>query len=386
MSFTDRAKLTALAIVHIFETGKPLGQYDAVAVLNDGAGISYGVNQFTHRSGSLAAVLDRFVRLGGILPYSVELALIDLRAKRNIDMHSADSLLKAELAGLGKDQLMQQAQREISFENYLRPAIIAAEGSDFIYPLSLAVIFDSINHGSYASIRDRVNLNLPPSIKPEEWEREWITQYVRLRHGWLRSIPRLAVTSYRTKFFLDQIVVANWNLKLPVTVHGRKLTESDIGASTANIRPQVEKPLSETPSASITESETPLVPQSPTENAPAEDQPADEISGQLPVAGGQPADDSSKTIDAPPPTGFMHKLKTQFWALAAFIGGGAGLKEWLGVQLTSETVEILKILLPTVLGLGFIGFLVWFVTEKIIGFKTLRLKAEAPQDLKIRPQ
>jgi hypothetical protein len=29
--FSDRAKLIALAIVHIFETSKPLGDYSAVA-------------------------------------------------------------------------------------------------------------------------------------------------------------------------------------------------------------------------------------------------------------------------------------------------------------------------------------------------------------------
>jgi hypothetical protein len=51
--FSERDKLIALAIVHIFETGKAFGDYTAVAVLNDGAGISYGINQFTHRSGSL---------------------------------------------------------------------------------------------------------------------------------------------------------------------------------------------------------------------------------------------------------------------------------------------------------------------------------------------
>jgi hypothetical protein len=39
--------LKALAIVNIFETGKPFGEFAAVAVLNDGAGISYGISQFT---------------------------------------------------------------------------------------------------------------------------------------------------------------------------------------------------------------------------------------------------------------------------------------------------------------------------------------------------
>src|SRR5688500_11393977 len=64
MSFSENDKLKALAIVKIFETSRPLGDYAAVAVLNDGAGVSYGVSQFTHRSGSLAAVVERYLVSG----------------------------------------------------------------------------------------------------------------------------------------------------------------------------------------------------------------------------------------------------------------------------------------------------------------------------------
>src|SRR5687768_4871313 len=51
----------AMAIVSIFETGKPRGNYATVAVLNDGAGISYGIKQFTHRSGSLLQVIEKYL-------------------------------------------------------------------------------------------------------------------------------------------------------------------------------------------------------------------------------------------------------------------------------------------------------------------------------------
>lgn len=98
-----------------------------------------------------------------------------------------------------------------------------------------------------------------------------------------------------------------------------------------------------------------------------------------------------KNVDAPPPTGFFGKLKTQFFTVIAFIGGGAGLKEWLGVQVSPETVDLLKVVVPVVMSLGFLGFLVWFVSEKIIGWKTLKLKAEIATDpnrhnLTIKPQ
>lgn len=86
------------------------------------------------------------------------------------------------------------------------------------------------------------------------------------------------------------------------------------------------------------------------------------------------------TVSAPPPTGFIGKLKAQIGALLVFVGGGAGLKEYFNVTFSPEIVEILKILLPVVFGLGFIGVLVWFVTEKVVGFKTMQMKAEFRTD------
>lgn len=99
----------------------------------------------------------------------------------------------------------------------------------------------------------------------------------------------------------------------------------------------------------------------------------------------------TKEVDAPPPTGFLGKLKAQGAALLATIGGAAGLKEWLGIQISGETVEVLKVAVPTVLGLGFIGFLVWYVTEKVVGWKTLKMQSDYAtdpnrHDLAIRPK
>lgn len=237
MSFSERTKNIALAIVKIFETGKPLGNYSAVAVLDDGAGISYGTSQFTHKSGSLELVLRRYKVLKGFLPDVLETAwpLIDTPTTRNIATLSKDSEVKAVLKALGSDPLMQQAQREIAWEKYLKPAIDACEGSDFTLPLSLAVIYDSMNHGSYAKIRDQVRVKplSNGSMKPEEYEQEWITEYVRRRDRWLESVPRLAKTGYRTDFFLAQIAKGNWNLDLPMNVHGYHLTESSLIAKTS---------------------------------------------------------------------------------------------------------------------------------------------------------
>jgi hypothetical protein len=65
------------------------------------------------------------------------------------------------------------------------------------------------------------------------FEKAWITGYVRQRDRWLRSVPRLRTTSYRTKFFLDQIKVGRWELELPLDVHGFRLEDHHIGNLTA---------------------------------------------------------------------------------------------------------------------------------------------------------
>lgn len=365
MGFSDKAKLTALAIVHIFETSKPLGDYSAVAVLNDGAGVSYGTSQFTHRSGSLLKVLNRFHEICDSLGTQKLLVgyekLLTDRSTASILRLSSDERFKNGLRAAGKRAEMMQAQQEIAFECYLKPALDACEGSDFVLPLSLAVIYDSINHGSYERIRDRVNVPVPGngSIQPIEFEKEWITRYVRKRDAWLESVPRLAATDYRTDFFLAQIARGNWELKLPLNVHGVRLTDAmipDVEIDSAVEIPTI-LPVSEPAAAAPEPAEIPSSPAQPPTFVP-QDMP----------------------VDAPEPTGFMAKLKMQGLAVLTFIGGGAGLKEWFGISLAPETAELLKIVVPTVLSLGFLGFLVWYVAEKVIGFKTLKLQADLATD------
>lgn len=237
MGFSERAKLTALAIVHIFETSKPFGDYAACVVLRDGAGISYGINQFTHRSGALAAVVERYISKGWRVRKTfpvLDSYLPQLKdtSVRSVAKLSASEELKLDLRVAARLDDMKAAQHEIAFENYLRPAIEACEGSDFTLPLSLAAIYDSINHGSYALIRDRVQQLLPASITPVEYEKEWITEYVKKRDHWLENHPKkiLRATDYRTDFFLAQIARGNWNLDLPLTVHGVRLTEQQLQA------------------------------------------------------------------------------------------------------------------------------------------------------------
>jgi hypothetical protein len=226
--FSERAKLIALAIVHVFETSKPFGDYSAVAVLDDGAGVSYGINQFTHKSGSLYTVINTYLGEGGSVGadhFELVLPTLKQKSSRAIVALSNDHKFKKLLKDAGETPEMRLAQQQVMENFYLLPAIDACEGSHFELPLSLAVIYDSINHGSFEKIRDKVTVSRSFYGNNQAFEKAWITDYVRERHAWLNSVARLKKTSYRTAFLVKQIANNNWDLDLPLNVHGVQLTE-----------------------------------------------------------------------------------------------------------------------------------------------------------------
>lgn len=256
MTFTTKDKMKALAIVHVFETSRPFGDYGACVVLDDGAGVSYGINQFTHRSGSLAAVVREYLAIGGQVGREKLVASLPLLAKKTvpaIERLAADSIFRKTLRLAALTSEMRLAQRRVADERYLKPAVEICERRGFVTPLALAVIYDSVTHGSFELISARVSATVRTVINRKDdlaFEKAWITEYIRARHRWLTDIRRLRVTSYRTKFFLDQIAISNWDLQLPVTVHGVRLTsvgEPEPGAITTGFpqsqdMPEVEKP------------------------------------------------------------------------------------------------------------------------------------------------
>jgi len=211
-----------MAIVSIFETGKPRGNYAALAVLNDGAGISYGIKQFTHRSGSLLQVVEKYLASGGL----VERETIESRhpilrrvTKLAIDTLAADGRFKDALKRAAETSEMQAAQDAIATERYMAKALSECKALGLTLPLSFAVVYDSVVHGSWLSVSGHLG-----AVRDEK---AWIKAYVDLRYEWLKSIGRLRVTTYRTNFFRKEIARTNWQLDLPTYVHGYLLKASD---------------------------------------------------------------------------------------------------------------------------------------------------------------
>ena len=231
MPFSKLDKLKALAIVRVFETSSAAGDYAAVAVLDDGAGVSYGINQFTHRSGALRAVIEGYLGSGGVVGRTVfetRLGILMSTDKPSIDALAADEEFKKALKSAAVTREMRAAQDTVAFERFLRPAINICDAFGFEKALSLAVVYDSITHGSWVKIRDRVGV-------PKTNETSWVTEYVIARHRWLASVPRLAVTRYRTRFFLEQIARGNWDLAFPLTVNGHRLDAAAFGEAAEGV-------------------------------------------------------------------------------------------------------------------------------------------------------
>ncbi len=219
MTFTRTDKLKALAIVHVFETSRSYGDFAACTVLNDGAGISYGINQFTHRSGSLAAVIGRYLQNGGKIGTSViasRMPVLRDASRASILSLSSDTAFKNALRAAAVTREMKIAQIDTANDLYLKPAISICDKFGFGDPLSLAVVYDSVVHGSFYRVARTVTAD-------HRDERAWIAAYVRRRDQWLLSYTRLAPTRYRTRFFLRQIAAANWDLLLPIDVNGTKI-------------------------------------------------------------------------------------------------------------------------------------------------------------------
>ena len=198
---------------------------------------------------SLAAVVETYLNSGGQIGKDIFAGAIPMLRKSSvsaINRLAADERFKKALRAAAVTREMKEAQNTVTFEKYLRPALEICDSQGFVLPLSLAVVSDSLTHGSWGRIAARVNIASKGATKWEE--KAWITGYVRRRHLWLTNISRLKPTSYRTKFFLDQIAIGNWELRLPMTVHGVKLTEA--------ILRDVEKSHNDTVTRSEAETET----------------------------------------------------------------------------------------------------------------------------------
>jgi chitosanase len=226
---SELQKRTAQAVVNIFESGRPLGDYGCVTVLAGDTGhLTYGRSQTTLGSGNLALLLHAYCEAEGLFSEALRpfLPAIDDRDLRLDNNENVKSLLRQA----GNDPVMRSVQDQFFDRVYWVPALNSANYLGAAKPLSIAVIYDGRVHGSYHLIRDLTSQQHGETrIIGEE---KWIAAYVDVRRTWLATNRNsiLRKTVYRMDAFKALIDAKKWELPLPLTVKNVVINEELFGA------------------------------------------------------------------------------------------------------------------------------------------------------------
>jgi chitosanase len=225
VKLTALQKKTAQAIVNIFETGRPHGDYGCVTVLPGDTGhLTYGRSQTTLGSGNLALLLTAYCKSQGVFAAALERWLPAFE-KRDVSLDHNEEV-KELLRQAGDDPVMRATQDAFFDRAYWEPALRRAAALGLTTALGVAVVYDSIVHGSYSRIRDRTTRKVGTCA--EVGEKTWVKAYVEERRNWLatHSNKLLRRTVYRMDAFQAIIKSRRWQLGLPITVRGITLTKA----------------------------------------------------------------------------------------------------------------------------------------------------------------
>lgn len=227
---TALQKQSAQAIINIFETGKVLGDYaSVVSVSGDPGGLTYGRSQTTLMSGNLFLLIKDYCTTvdasfsEDLASYLSQLSSQDAVLNSNKQIHT---LLKE--AGRN-DPVMWQVQDGFFDRVFWNPAIKQAANLGIVSALGIAVVYDSVTHGSWERMRDRTTTKF--SKTSDIGENQWIAHYIAVRRDWLAThptVPLLHKTVYRMDAFKKLVDAGNWDLKLPFTVRSLLIDEETL--------------------------------------------------------------------------------------------------------------------------------------------------------------
>lgn len=224
-------KQIAKAIVNIFETGSPHGNYGAVTVIpGDSGHLTYGRSQTTLSSGNLFLLIKAYrerddAQFRGVLePYLAHLETRDISLDSDPNLH-------ALLREAGHDPAMRAEQDRFFDDHYFDPACTAAGAFGIATALGQTVAYDSFVQGGWSTVCAKVGTR--PAPQPDgASEKAWIRRYVAARRGWLQSLkPPLPGTVYRMDAFDDLMQQQGaWELPFGIVVRGVKITEASLVA------------------------------------------------------------------------------------------------------------------------------------------------------------
>lgn len=214
MNPTPAQKQLIQRIINVFETGRPAGDYAAIAIYNDGPHdvrqITYGRSQTTEHGNLRELILDYIAAnatySAAFLPYvnriGSDLKLVD------------DAGFKKLLKDAGRNDKVMMATQDAFFDRrYFAPALAWANAEGFTRALSLLVIYDSFIHsgGILTFLRQRFAEVTPAHGGTEQG---WISAYVNTRLKWLstHSKPAIRASAYRCRDLAREVDAGNWDL------------------------------------------------------------------------------------------------------------------------------------------------------------------------------
>lgn len=238
---SELQKRTAQAIVNIFETGKPRGEYGQVTLLpGDSGHLTYGRSQTTLASGNLHLLIKAYCEAADAAFAPALRQYLDRLAARDTGL-DADAAFRGLLREAGADPVMHDVQDQFFDRVYWTPSVQDAGAVGIMTALGTGVVYDSHVQGSWRLMRERTDAR--HGLTGDIGEEVWISHYVGERRDWLANHPRaiLHATVYRMDAFRELIDADTWDLALPLRVRG-VLIDEDILLATAPVRASAHGP------------------------------------------------------------------------------------------------------------------------------------------------
>lgn len=242
----DLQKLTCLAVVNIFETGSPKGNYGAVTVLpGDSGHLTYGRSQTTLASGDLYLLIKAYVDDPDAQFASEFRAYLDRLSKRDLTLDT-DAPFRALLREAGDDPTMQAQQDSFFERTFYQPALASAANIGLTLPLAITVVYDSTIQGAWSRISQDV-IAAAGRVSASCSEKDWIAKYVTARREFLLgSKPPLPKTVYRMNAFSDLMATDKWTLELPLKIRGVTIDQDTLAKGPTTIRVSILDPATAT--------------------------------------------------------------------------------------------------------------------------------------------
>lgn len=207
MAITDMQRKIS-DIIEAFENGAPNRYGGLVHTQGDSGGLSGGELMASLTSGSLGKLCRLYATKGGT---RIPERLIQMAEKKDAALNTSAEF-RAAWKAAATDRIMQEAQDEFFYDAYQLPGERWCRAKGFVLPLSIAVVMDSMIHGSFPAIAARVRAPLE--------EKVWIAEYLRQRRAWLAGHKNKVLnnTVYRMDTFLNLVKNGNWELQGPIEV------------------------------------------------------------------------------------------------------------------------------------------------------------------------